>query len=79
MYVGVKAVEALPKYKLLLTFENGERRVFNVAPYLETGMFRELRDERLFRSVRVVFDSVAWANGVDLCPETLYSESQAQI
>jgi hypothetical protein len=60
----------------LLTFDNAERRLFDMRPYLATGVFAELADESLFRSVRVCFDTVEWANGADLCPEVLYAESQ---
>ncbi|MBI4558183.1 MAG: DUF2442 domain-containing protein [Candidatus Hydrogenedentes bacterium] len=77
MYIGAKAVEPLPGFKLLITFENGEQRVFNVKPYMERGIFRELKDTALFNSARMSFDTVEWANGADLCPETLYAESVA--
>jgi len=75
MYVGVKYVKPLPDFRLLITFENGEERMFNVEPYLHKGVFRELRNESLFNSVHVSFDTVEWANGADLCPETIYNES----
>lgn len=75
MYVGVKFVKPLPDFRLLITFENGEEKVFNVEPYLSNGVFRELTNESLFNSVHVSFDTVEWANGADLCPETIYNES----
>jgi hypothetical protein len=75
VYIGAKEVEALPDFKLLILFENGERRLFDVSPYLDRGVFRELRDPALFKSARISFDSVEWANGADLCPEVLYAES----
>lgn len=75
MYIGAKDVKPLPDFRLLITFENGEQRVFNVKPYLDKGVFQELRDLSLFNSARISFDAVEWANGADLCPETLYSDS----
>jgi hypothetical protein len=72
---GAKAVKPLMNYRLLITFGNGERRLFDVAPYLDRGVFRELRDLNLFNSVRVSFDTVEWINGADICPETLYQDS----
>jgi len=75
MCIGVKTVRALKDYRLFLTFDNGEQRIFNVEPYLNKGRFQELRDTSLFDSVRVSFDTVEWSNGLDLCPETLYAES----
>lgn len=75
MYPGVKSVKPLADCKLLLAFAGGERRVFDVGPWLTKGAFRELRDESVFRTARVSFDTVEWANGCDLCPELLYAES----
>jgi hypothetical protein len=75
MYVGARHVSPLPGFKLLILFENGERRIFDVSSYLDRGVFRGLKDEAVFNSAHISFDSVAWANGADLCPEVLYSRS----
>ena len=75
MYIGAKAVEPLAGYKLLITFENDEKRVFDVTPYLQRGIFAELKDTAVFSSVRISFDTVEWRNGADICPETLYEDS----
>ena len=77
MYPSVKAVSPLADYRWRLTFDNGELRVFDMKPYLRAGVFAALQDETLFQSVCVTFDTVAWANGADLCPEVLYQESRA--
>ena len=75
MYVGIKAVKPLPNHKLLVTFENGEQRIFDVTPYLDHGVFQDLKNPAVFNSVRVNFDALEWPNGADLCPETVYAES----
>jgi len=75
MCPGVKSVTPQDGYRLMLVFENGERRIFNASPLLSKGIFRELSDETRFRDVRVSFDTVEWGNGADICPEELYSES----
>ena len=75
MYLDVKDVKPLEDYHLLLKFENDEERVFDVKPYLEIGKFKELKDEDLFKSVKVCFDSIEWANQLDFDPEFLYEKS----
>jgi hypothetical protein len=75
MYLAVKDVKPLENYHLLLKFENGEERVFDVKPYLEIGKFQELKDKNLFKTVKVCFDSIEWANQLDLDPELLYEKS----
>jgi len=76
MYPKVIAVVPLPDYRLLLTFDNAQRRLFDMKPYLNKGVFAALADETVFRSVRVCFDTVQWSNGADLCPEVLYAASE---
>lgn len=75
-YASAVSVEPLPGNRLLVTFDSGEQKVFDLTPYLEMGVFKELRDAALFNSVRIAFDTVEWANGADLCPEVLYHESR---
>ncbi|MGI6649651.1 MAG: DUF2442 domain-containing protein [Bacillota bacterium] len=77
MYLSVVGVKPLENYGLLLTFENREKRLFDMTSYLDKGIFKELKDEKLFRSVRVSFDSVEWCNQADIDPEVLYEESVA--
>jgi hypothetical protein len=72
----VKAVKANPDYTLTLTFTNGEVKVFDVKPYLDKGIFRELRDRNEFNSVQPFLGSIQWRNGQDFCPDMLYLDSQ---
>ena len=75
MYSAVKDVKAIKNYKIILVFEDKSVKLFDMNPYLEKGLFKELRDENLFKSVAVSFDSIKWLNGVDIDPETLYENS----
>ena len=63
-------------FNLLITFSNGEIKRFDVKPYLGIGLFKELNDLSLFNSVKPFLGSIQWANGLDLCPDTLYLESK---
>lgn len=72
----VQAVIALNEYQLLLNYANGEARLFDLRPWLDKGMFKALRVPELFKAVRPFHNTVEWANGADLDPETLYSESR---
>ena len=77
MYLSIKNVKPLAEYRLLLTFENNEDKIFDVSPYLEIGKFSELKDISLFNSVSICFDSIEWANHLDLDPELLYKNSES--
>jgi hypothetical protein len=73
----VKDVKPALGYTLLITFTNGEEKIFDVTPYLNYGNFKELKDKAVFNSVKPLLGSIQWVNGLDLCPDTLYLESIA--
>lgn len=72
MNPSVIDVKPLPNHQLGVTFENEERRIFDVTPFLDKGIFTELKDESYFKSVRVAFGSVEWPNEQDFSKDTLY-------
>lgn len=75
MYPSVKEVIPHENYTLVLTFDNGEKRQFDMKPYLDIGIFKELLDINLFYTVKTSFDSIEWANEADFDPEILYHNS----
>ena len=86
-----RITEVVPNdnFTLTLTFDNGEKRLYNAAPILQAGTvfapFRELENFRrvyLDESQSVSWDidpavdsSVVWSNKVDLCPDSCYVDS----
>ena len=76
MYLAVTNVQPSSDYQLILTFANGEVRQFDMRPYLELGIFQELKNLPLFNTVRVSFDTIEWDNEADMDPEVLYTESK---
>ena len=72
----VRRVCPAADFTLEVEFETGERRSFDVTPYLHRGVFVRLQDRSVFRSARVVAGSVEWRGGVDLSYDTLYLEGQ---
>ena len=74
----VKEVSPNSNYTIRLIFDNGEEGIFDVKPYLDKGIFRELRDLHVFNSVKPIMGTIQWKNGQDFCPDTLYMESKRQ-
>ena len=72
---SVQLVKALEEYKLEVTFKNGERRLFDVAPFLNRGIFERLKDTSLFNQAYVAYDTVCWPGELDIAPETIYHRS----
>jgi len=73
--MSVKEVKPKEDYTLHITFENGEKRLFDMKPYLDFGIFKDLKDINLFNTVHKSFDTIEWDNEADIDPEILYEQS----
>lgn len=72
----VSAVTTKDDYTLELTFTNGEVGIYDCAPILDFGVFGELKDTRYFKRAEVVGGTVVWPHEQDICPDTLYLDSE---
>ena len=77
MYPSVKEVIPRDDYTLSLVFENGEKGILDMKPMLDFGVFHRIKDLDNFKRVRVAFDTIEWACGVDLDPEYIYAKCRA--
>jgi hypothetical protein len=73
-----KVVSAAAKddFTLILKFDDGTLREFDAKPYLENGVFKELKDLNYFKNFRIAFGTIQWKNEQDFSPDTLYIESR---
>ena len=69
--------KAVPQedYTLLLTFSNGEKKLYDFRPNLNHSFYKDLTNPVLFQKVNVVDGEIEWATGQDFCPYTLYDNS----
>ena len=72
----IKEVKVLPEYRLLLTFENNEKRIKDMKPYLEKGIFKQLKNKDFFNKVKIAFGTISWGEELDICADSLYETSQ---
>ena len=72
----IKEVIPTDDYKLILTFKNDEKAVYDCSELLDFGVFKELKDINYFKQVFVEHGTVAWPHEQDICPDTLYLESK---
>lgn len=70
----VKFVKPLPDYRIYVELEDGHKGIFDLKPYLDRGVLRELRDVHYFEQVGILFGAVTWPNEQDIAPETLLAE-----
>lgn len=76
MYPSVCKVTPNEDFSLNIVLDNGEKRLLDMKPYLDFGVFIKLRDYERFRQARVAFDTIEWDEGVDLDPEFIYEKSK---
>ena len=75
MPVVIQAVY-VSDYKIKLTFDNGEKRIVDCQRWLKGNIFEPLKDKQYFQKFFVDGWSIAWPNGADIAPETLYEEGE---
>lgn len=76
----VAEVESLPGYRLRVRFNDGTAGVVEMAKFVKSdaaGVFATLRDERLFRQVRVNLGAVTWPGDLDLAPDAMHRAIKA--
>ena len=72
--IKVISVDPIEDYKLRIGFSNGRKGVFDVSPYIDKGVFVELKDKAYFRSVRAAFGGIMWPHEQDFSAETIAYE-----
>ena len=69
-------VKPLKDYQIELKFDNGEIKILDVKPYFKFKIFKELKEENKFATVKISGLSIEWENGADICPDELYNNSE---
>ena len=72
----VVAAKANEDFSLELKFNDIRIRRFDAKPYLDFGIFNELKDIGYFKQVRIAYGTVQWPHEQDISPDTLYIESR---
>ena len=69
-------VEVLENYELLLTFDNNVKKIKDMKPYLQKGVFKKLKDKEIFNKVKISFGTISWENDIDMCADSLYETTE---
>lgn len=69
-------VTPLEDYKLELVFDDGKRKIKDIKPYLEKGIFKELKDNSFFKSVKIAYGAISWDGRIEMCADSLYETSE---
>ena len=78
-YPKLKSVSAIDYYTLLVEFDNGEKKTYDVSPLLGKEMFAPLKSPALFRAAKVEKGgyAVVWNSEIDISEYELWNRGQA--
>ena len=70
----IKKVQYLEGYSLKLLFDDGKNKIVDLTDIVRSGqnLIAQLKDIEYFKQVACDSFSIAWPNGIDLCPDVLY-------
>ena len=73
----IKSVKPTEPFSLFLEYETGEKKLFDVLPYIKGSWYGELEDKNYFKNVRIINKGygIEWTNGQDIAPHELYENS----
>ena len=74
MILHITEAKYLEDYKVQVVFNDGKRGVADLSDVLHGPVFDPLKDKKLFAQLHVdkEMDTIAWPNGADLAPESVY-------
>jgi Protein of unknown function (DUF2442) len=73
----VKRAEYRGGYRIHLTFNDETEKTVDFQQWLKGPIFEPLKDFNYFQGFLIEGGTVAWPNGADIAPETLYVSPSA--
>ncbi len=77
-FPNIEKVSVLENHRLLVAYETGEKRIFDMTSYIRGSWMGELADPEYFAQVSIdpMFrDTVVWPHEQDVAPHELYELS----
>lgn len=74
---NIKNVTPMENYKLIIEYDNGEKRMFDMSQYIKLPFYSKLADVVKFNTVHIVDNgwTLEWEDGQDISPHELYENS----
>lgn len=79
MKVSAISVKAISNQHIYVELQNGAKGIFDVSPYWDKGILRELQQPSYFQQVGIEYGAVTWPHGQDIAPSTLLQYLQPSV
>ncbi len=72
----IKDVIANDNYELIIEYENGLKKKYDMKKQLENNYYYSLKNVAYFKLAKSVQTTIEWPNGEDIDPNELYENSE---
>ena len=71
----LNAARVIDDHRVAVTFEGGQKAVFDCAPYFKQPYWRKLSDPEFFRTVYVDYGHLTWPGDIDISPIEVWQDA----
>jgi hypothetical protein len=79
MLPSVTKAKHVRDYLIEVKFNDGTKKVIDFEPWLTGPIFRPLKSKVYFKKFFIDGPTIAWPNGADIAPETLYEAEAVKL
>ena len=74
--IKVTEIKIISELCMLVSFSNGEKRIFDLQEIVKYPAYEKLKDFSIFKNAYIEHGVIIWDNGkIDIAPETVYKNS----
>jgi hypothetical protein len=79
MLPSVTKAKYVRDYLIEVKFNDGTKKLIDFEPWLTGPIFRPLKSKAYFKRFFIDGPTIAWPNGADIAPETLYAAETVRL
>jgi hypothetical protein len=79
MLPSVTTAKYVKDFLIEVKFNDGTKKIIDFEGWLTGPIFKPLRNKDYFKKFFIDVPTIAWPNGADIAPETLYKAAAVEI